>query len=122
MNPSRPLEARERELIEVLLGAAGAAGGRYLGQLETAEAQGACGCGCPSINLTVNGRVADGNPRPLVMADGVAPGGTAVSIILWVRGGKLSGLEVHAWDESSHVGLPLLESLDNVHTTPVESE
>jgi len=102
----RPLTERELELVEALLGGAGAAGGRYLGQLSRLQVVGGCGCGCPSIDLGVDGAGDGGPARPLVVADAVSPEGEPVGVILWVRGAVLSGLEVHAWNGSVSVRLP----------------
>jgi hypothetical protein len=102
----RPLSERELELIEALLGGAGAGALRYLAQLERARVVGGCGCGCPSIDLEVEGGGAEGSASPLLMADGESPEGEPVGVILWVRGGFLSGLEVHPWNGSVSIRLP----------------
>jgi hypothetical protein len=102
----RPLSERELELIEALLGGAGAGAVRYLGQLEGARVVGGCGCGCPSIDLEVEGGGAEGAVSPLLTADGESPEGEPVGVILWVRGGFLSGLEVHPWNGSVSIRLP----------------
>ena len=110
----RPLSIEEQDLIDALLGAAGAAAGRYLGQLATVEVVGGCGCGCPTINLSVSTRGGEGAATPLVIADAVTPDGVPVGVILWVRGGVLSGLEVHPWDGTRSVRLPRSETLTNL--------
>ena len=110
----RPLEPNEQELIEVLLGAARSGIFRYIGQLEKLEVVGACGCGCSSINLELPSGGREGRPVPLVMADGESSDGTPVGVILWARGGALSGLEVHSWDSRETVSLPRPESLTNL--------
>lgn len=109
----RPLSEQELELIEALLGAAGAGGGRYLGQLVRVQVVGSCACGCPSIDLQVGEKNRDGAPSPVIMADGESPEGVQVGVILWVRGGALSGLEVHPWNGTDAVRLPLPETLLN---------
>jgi hypothetical protein len=100
------LSPGELELIEGLLGGAGAGARRFIGQLERLRVVGCCGCGCPSIDLAVDGVEPGGEARPLVIADAESPEGIPVGIILWVRGGSLSGLEVHPWDGSHTVRLP----------------
>jgi len=110
----RPLTERELELIEALLGGAGAAGGRYLGQLSRLRVVGGCGCGCPSVDLGVDGADAGGPARPLVVADAESPEGEPVGVILWVRGGLLSGLEVHPWRRAARVRLPAAVTLTAV--------
>ena len=102
----RQLSAGELELIEALLGGARARGRRFLGQLERAVVVGGSDCGCPSIELEVDGCAPVGRSTPLLFADGESPEGVSVGIILWVRGACLSGLEVHPWDGRDLVRLP----------------
>ena len=113
----RALTVDEHDLIEAMLGALRSGVGRYINQLESAEVVGGCRCGCPSINLAV-GSDADGDlPTPVVLADAESPEGVLVGVILWARGGFLSGLEVHPWDGAATIRLPKPESLRNVRTT-----
>ncbi len=114
INFPRPLEDNERELIEALLGAVQAGAGRYLGQLESLEVVGSCRCGCPSIDLRVASKPSNGKATPLILADAESPGGEPVGVILWVRGGCLSGLEVHPWNSAVAVRLPRPDSLTNL--------
>jgi hypothetical protein len=110
----RPPSDSELELIEALLGAAGARGGRYLGQLPRIRVVGSCGCGCPSIDLELDSGPREGAPNPLVVADAESSGGVPVGVILWVRGGALSGLEIHPWNGSDVIRLPRPDSLTNL--------
>ena len=112
----RPLNERELELIEALLGAAGAGGGRFLGQLARVQVVGSCGCGCPSIDLQVGRKTREGAPSPVIMADGESPEGVPVGLILWVSDRVLTGLEVHPWDGSNVVRLPQPETLCNIRS------
>lgn len=112
----RALEANELEVIEVLLGAARSGTLRYIGQLERIQVVGSCKCGCPSINLELPSGVRDGAPKALVLADAEAADGTPVGVILWTRGGALSGLEVHSWDGGGTVTMPAPETLVNLRT------
>jgi hypothetical protein len=112
----RPLTVDEHDLIEALLGAVRSGVGRYIGQLESLEVIGGCRCGCPSIDLEVASAGADGLPTPVILADAESPEGVSVGVILWARGGQLSGLEVHPWDGSDVIRLPRLETLSNLRT------
>jgi hypothetical protein len=112
----RPLTVDEHDLIEAMLGALRSGVSRYIGQLESAEVIGGCGCGCPSVDLTVASTVADATPSPILLADAESPEGVPVGVILWARGGCLSGLEVHPWDGSDVVRLPHGETLTNLRT------
>jgi hypothetical protein len=112
----RPLTVDEHDLIEALLGAVRSGVGRYIGQLESLEVIGGCRCGCPSIDLEVASAGANGLPTPVILADAESPEGVSVGVILWARGGKLSGLEVHPWDGSDVIRLPRPETLSNLRT------
>jgi hypothetical protein len=116
--PRRSLGMDELELIEALIGAARTGVSRYLGQLEKVKVVGHCLCGCPSIDLEVTEKEKNGRPTPLVMADAESPEGAPVGVILWVRDGELSGLEVHPWDGTQYVRLPLPETLENIRVRP----
>lgn len=112
----RPLTAEEHDLIEAMLGALRSGVGRYIGQLEEAEVAGGCGCGCPSINFSAESTVTGTKPIPVILADAESPEGVPVGIILWARGGCLSGLEVHPWDGADVIRLPHADSLRNLRT------
>ena len=110
----RPLTEAEHDLVESLLGAVRSGVGKYIGQLPSAEVVGRCRCGCPSVELAVDGIASVGRPTPLVVADAESPEGIQVGVILWARDGRLSGLEVHAWDGSSGFRLPRAATLHNL--------
>ena len=112
----RPLTADEHDLIEAMLGWLRSGVSRYIGQLESAEVIGGCGCGCPSIDLTGESMRADASPTPVILADAESPEGVPVGVILWERGGCLSGLEVHPWDGADVIRLPRSETLCNLRT------
>ena len=112
----RPLTAEEHDLIEAMLGAVRSGLSRYIGQLESAEVVGGCGCGCPSVDLLVASAVTDAAPSPVLLADAESPEGVAVGVILWARNGQLSGLEVHPWDGTDVIRLPRPETLSNLRT------
>ena len=112
----RPLTIDERALIEALLGGLRSGVGRYIDQLEEIVVVGRCRCGCPSINFATAGSAPEGRPVPLVLADAESPEGIQVGVILWVRNGRLSGLEVHPWEASGSIRLPNSETLHNLRT------
>jgi hypothetical protein len=112
----RPLSSEEHDLIEAMLGAVRSGVSRYIGQLEVAEVISTCGCGCPSINLIAESTDTDNPPMPVILADAESPEGVAVGVILWARGGCLSGLEVHPWDGAKAIRLPRPETLYNLRT------
>jgi len=112
----RPLTADEHDLIEAMLGAVRSGVSRYIGQLEAAVVVDGCGCGCPSIDFMISSAVTEADPSPVLVADAESPEGVPVGVILWARGGCLSGLEVHPWDGSDVIRLPRAESLRNLRT------
>ena len=112
----RPLTDLERDLIEALLGAVRSGVTRYIGQLESVEVVGGCRCGCPSIDLSSASTGAEDLPTPLILADAESPEGVHVGVILWSRGGRLSGLEVHPWDGAETFRLPRPETLRNLRS------
>ena len=112
----RPLTVGERDLIEALLGAVRSGVSRYIGQLETLTVVSGCRCGCPSIDLELPPGDQNGMPTPVILGDGESPEGVQVGIILWARGGRLSGLEVHPWDGSEIIRLPTPDTLRNLRT------
>ena len=112
----RPLTADEHDLIEAMLGALRSGVSRYIGQLEAAEVIGGCGCGCPSIDLSSDSNSSDASPIPVILADAESPEGVPVGVILWARGGCLSGLEVHPWDGTEVFRLPHAETLRDLRT------
>ena len=111
----RPLTVEEHELIESLLGAVRSGISRYISQLEQSQVVGSCGCGCPSIDLAVT-EDSDRSAMPLILGNAESPEGVQVGVILWERGGRLSGLEVHPWDGSDVIRLPRPETLCNLRT------
>ena len=112
----RPLTVGEHDLIEALLGAVRSGVSRYIAQLDTLQVVGGCRCGCPSIDLELASAEANGMPTPVILGDAESPEGVQVGIILWARGGRLSGLEVHPWDGSEIIRLPTPETLRNLRT------
>src|SRR6185295_2941406 len=90
----RPLTADEVILLSWLMEHGTPDAARYADQIERVRVAAECTCGCPTIDLAVDGqpRAAGGS---LIISDavGTTPDGTAVGVILHVRGGALSELE-----------------------------
>jgi hypothetical protein len=105
----------ERSLIAALLHHVPEDRQRYRAQLHLVKVVGGCGCGCPSVDLSLVGRVEDLNGcEILVGGDAASPEGTPVAVILWIRDRDIVSLEVHAWDDSRRFGLPRPETLKNI--------
>jgi hypothetical protein len=66
-----------------------------------------CICGCPTIDLAVDGKQVDGGSELVADFVGKSPEGIQVGVILHCRGGQISELEVYAMGEVKEAfGLP----------------
>ncbi|MEO8138092.1 MAG: hypothetical protein ABI742_00520 [Gemmatimonadota bacterium] len=110
MNP-RPIAPAEADLVRWLLARAGQRAGadalatQVAGLLVASQ----CDCGCPSVDFLVEGLSATASI--VAEAEGRAPDGTLVGVILWARADRLSGLEVYALGDSVTGSLPRPEDL-----------
>ena len=61
-----------------------------------------CGCGCPTIDLSVDGSTTPSHGPSEIVADfyGNSPEGVPICVLVHVRDGKLSELEVYSADGS----------------------
>lgn len=93
---ARPLRPEERRLIEWLLEHGTPSVAAYAAQLGFTTVVSRCACGCPTIDLAVDGRAAALSSGSLILADvmGVTPEGVRVAVILHSREGLLSELEI----------------------------
>src|SRR5580704_11399470 len=87
----RALKPNERALMELLFTADFAGRTELKGQLDQAEVVGNCDCGCGTIDFSVK--------QPFVRAIAREPipveaHGTGVDVLLFVRDGILSSLEI----------------------------
>jgi hypothetical protein len=111
----RPLRPDERRLLGWLLEHGTPAAASYAAQLPMVTVVSHCGCGCPTIDLAVDGRAAPLSSPSDILADavGVSPEGVRVGVILHSREGMLSELEVYS--VAGHQGtfaLPRPEDLE----------
>lgn len=93
----RPLSTTERAVTEALLLRPFPGRDELLRQLSFASVWGECECGCPTIDVSIPAEA--GLPAPL--ADGIVAEdggetdqGDRFDLLLWVRAGYLSTLEV----------------------------
>ena len=110
---SRPLTEKERSLIERLLRNGVPESRNYIDQLPQATVASRCGCGCPTIDLAVGGRVASHRSPTVILAEagGVSPEGISFGIILHSREGLLSELEFYPIDGEGAFTMPAIESI-----------
>ncbi|MEH1166849.1 hypothetical protein V6V47_15835 [Micromonospora sp. CPCC 205539] len=97
----RPLRQPERAVIERLLAVPFPGRDELLAQLGHTVVDGGCRCGCATINLSVERSAAA--PAPVVTTAPVSAdlgeGDSYAGVILLVRDGFLSCLEVYSIDE-----------------------
>jgi hypothetical protein len=95
----RSLRTDELHLLGWLISHGHSNAQRYSSQLNRASVVSRCTCGCPSIDLAVDGKAPPlGTSQVEVIADaeGKTPEGVEVGVILHCRAGQLSELEVYA--------------------------
>jgi hypothetical protein len=102
-------------LLEWLLNHGTTEAGSYLEQLPMVSVISHCGCGCPTIDLAVNGRAAALSSPTTILADvgGVSPEGVNVGIIVHGREGLISELEIYSLAGNVETfSLPQLDDLE----------
>jgi hypothetical protein len=109
--PRRRLLPAEVDLVRWLLSHAARAGAGTAPDpvIEELLVKDRCDCGCPSVDFLVEGLAATATIA--AEAEGMSPEGDPVGVILWVRSGRLSGLEVYALAGEGPVSLPLPATL-----------
>ncbi len=102
----RPLSEVEREVLNVMLAGDFPGAFELRGQVDAARVSRRCDCGCPSVDLVVEGDVplAPVVSRTPVNAnvDGVLGGG----LIVFVDDGRLSGLEYYTSEDQTPGSFP----------------
>jgi hypothetical protein len=95
----RPLSTEERTLLEWLLAHGFSNASRYAAQLPHITVVSRCTCGCPTIDLAVDGKQTFGASELIADVEGRSPEGILVGVILHGREGQLAELEVYPIDE-----------------------
>jgi hypothetical protein len=110
----RPLTQEERTLLEWLIANGSEDDKTYSPQLADLGVVGTCTCGCPTIDLALRGRDQRKTAPSKILADfvGTTPEGIEVGVILHVREGEISELEVYPIaNATGPFRLPTIESL-----------
>jgi hypothetical protein len=109
----RELTGSERALIEWLIQNGTGDSAELLGQLAQARVVSRCGCGCPTIDLAIGTRTGSTRGASAVVADAVgqSPECYAVGVVLHVREGFLSELEVYPYENVGPFATPSPDSL-----------
>jgi hypothetical protein len=110
----RPLSDEERVLLAWLIEHGTPEASEFATQLSSARVVGRCRCGCPTIDLGINGAKERTVGGSQVLADfmGETPDGLLVGVALHAREGKLSELEV--WNPSGHDGVLSLPDISTL--------
>jgi hypothetical protein len=113
----RPLSSEEVALLEWLIDHGRPDASKYRFQIPLLRVVSKCGCGCPSIDLAI-GCTSHKTGASHIIADGEAtsPEGAFVGVILHVREGEISELEVYSiTGQESRFGLPKPETITLWH-------
>jgi hypothetical protein len=96
----RPLTLEERSLISWMLANAGPEAAHFTGDLDGARVVRRCGCGCASVDLSVNGQSPPESVPMRVIADFLYKdcAGYVAGAAVFVRDGRLAGLELSCFD------------------------
>jgi hypothetical protein len=110
----RSLTDKERELIHFLLDHGSRAAASYANQLPKVSVVGRCDCGCPTIELAVDGRAASPRSPSAILAEaaGRSPEGVSVLVILHAREGKIAELEIAPLGDEGEFSIPRIKDLD----------
>jgi hypothetical protein len=94
----RELTQAERLLLDWLIRNGTGDVDELLRQLSSARVVSRCGCGCPTVDLSVGDRevTTTGGSQIVADAQGSSPQGVPIEVILHVRDGLLSELEAFA--------------------------
>ena len=109
---NRPLTTDERILLEWLIANGSRSAATYAPQIPLVRVVSRCSCGCPTIDLAVDGKHVRGGSELVADFVGKSPEGIQVGVILHCRAGQISELEVYAIDEvKGAFGLPRPDAL-----------
>jgi hypothetical protein len=115
----RPLTTEERALLDWLVAHGLPNAHWYAAQLDRVTVASRCTCGCPTIDLAVDGKHVSGASELIADAEGRSPEGISVGVILHCREGQLSELEVYPIDEvKGRFALPNPSTLVPLSDTP----
>jgi len=111
----RPLTDHERALLEWLLQNGTPEAKTYLPQVPHVTVVSRCPCGCPSIDLAVNGQTSTApvESPATVLADiqSTSPEGIPVGLLVFARAGLLDKLEIYPYSDEISFTWPHLKDL-----------
>ena len=115
----RQLTKAEANLLTCLLTKLLPAQCHYVGQLTDSVVVSKCPCGCPTINLWAEGKLAppESEARVFWQGKGHTAKGEPVGILLFETAGRLSCFEVWGHGDEVLADLPLPGSIEECHPT-----
>jgi len=119
----RSLSQEEISLLEWLLGHKRSDVSEYRAQIPKLRVVSRCRCGCPTIDFAIGTTTREGPSHIIADAQGSSPEGVRVGVIVHVREGEISELEVYSVTGEKNVfSLPKPESLVPwlIDSTPAE--
>ena len=107
----RSLSQEEASLLEWLLTHGRSDASQYRPQIPKLRVVSRCGCGCPTIDFAIGTVRKNGLSQIIADAEGTSPEGVHIGVIVHVREGEISELEVYSTTGEKNVRLPKPESL-----------
>jgi hypothetical protein len=109
----RDLNSAERDLLRWVLKRSAAEPERYLEQIPRLRVVGRCGCGCPTVDLALEGQPhsRDAVARLIAEAEGQSPEGISVGVLVFAKDEVLSVLEVYSVAGDALFSLPSPDAL-----------
>lgn len=112
----RALTFEELRLLEWLLAHGEPEGANFVAQLSRARVVARCTCGCPTLDLALDGKESPtvGFSMILAEAEGRSPEGVPVHVMLHAREGELSELEAGSLNDTKIFTMPVPEMLSMI--------
>ncbi|HEY9401490.1 MAG TPA: hypothetical protein VIQ24_02265 [Pyrinomonadaceae bacterium] len=112
----RALTLEERRLLQWLLAHGTAEAANYAAQLPRVRVVSRCTCGCPTLDLALDGKEYRTSDFSMILAEaeGHSPEGVPVNVMLHAYEGELSELEVISINGTKIFSMPVPEMLSMV--------
>lgn len=103
ISEDRPLTTEEHSFLLWLLSEGGDRSRTYLSQVEKAHVVGRCGCGCASINLSIDGvsHYGSAGMDTLCAYRWSSPAGHLFEVFVFACGGLVAGIDLWSIDAQS---------------------
>jgi hypothetical protein len=108
----RPLSRSEIDLLHWLVDHGAPDAAQYKPQISKLRVVSRCGCGCPTVDFAIGVSRTEGPSHLIADVEGESPEGVRIGVIVHVRDGEISELEVYSLTgESKRFSLPMPSSL-----------